>query len=102
MWLSELITEETFERFEHFFFFLAQKPSPAIVIQPMENHNASVGVFMMRLPGADDGFAPIGQTGLCCATALGTRGDPVPQSHSRVAETPVVKRSSMVVRSLCL
>lgn len=57
---------------------------------------------MMRLPGADDGFAPIDQTGLCCATALGTRGDPVPQSHSRVAETPVVKRSSMVVKSLCL
>lgn len=57
---------------------------------------------MMRLPGADDGFAPIGQTGLCCATALGMRGDPVPQSQYRVAVTPVVKRSSMVVRSLCL
>lgn len=85
-----------------FFFFLVQKPSSAIVIQPMENHNATVGVFMMRLPVADDGFAPIGQIGLCCATALGTRGDPFPQSHSsHVTGRTVVKRSSMV-KSCCL
>ncbi|XP_020606886.1 attractin-like [Orbicella faveolata] len=79
-----------------------KKPSSAIVLQPMENQNASVGVFMMRLPVADDGFAPIGQIGLCCATALGTRGDPAPQSHSsHVAVRTVVKRSSMV-KSCCL
>ena len=84
------------------FYFLKQKPSSAIVIQPMENHNATVGVFMMRLPVAHDGFAPIGQIGLCCATALGTRGDPLPQSHSsHVAGKTVVKRSSMV-KSCCL
>lgn len=84
------------------FLFLVQKPSSAIAIQPMENHDAAVGVFMMRLPGAEGGFTPIGQIGICCATALGTRGDPVPQSHPfHMAGRTIVKRSSMV-RSCCL
>ncbi|KAJ7336559.1 hypothetical protein OS493_011773 [Desmophyllum pertusum] len=79
-----------------------KKPSSAIAIQPMENHDAAVGVFMMRLPGAEGGFTPIGQIGICCATALGTRGDPVPQSHPfHMAGRTIVKRSSMV-RSCCL
>ncbi|XP_078358816.1 attractin-like protein 1 [Oculina patagonica] len=80
----------------------SKKSPSAIAIQPMENQNAAVGVFMMRLPVADDGFTPIGQIGICCATALGTRGEPVPHSHSlHVTGRTVVKRSSMV-RSCCL
>ncbi|XP_078356379.1 putative protein tag-53, partial [Oculina patagonica] len=80
----------------------SKKPPSAIAIQPMENQNAAVGVFMMRLPVTDDGFTPIDQIGICCATALGTRGEPVPHSHSlHVTRRTVVKRSSMV-RSCCL
>lgn len=74
-----------------------QSASSAIAVQPMDNHNAAVGVFVMRLPGASDGFAPIGQTGICCATALGTRGNHGPQCHAvRTTRGTIVKRHNMV------
>ncbi|XP_044169184.1 attractin-like protein 1 isoform X2 [Acropora millepora] len=67
----------------------------AIVVQPTENHTAAVGVFMMRLPGDRDGYTPIGQTGICCATALGTRG----KRGLRPPPPPYTNRGTMVKRS---
>ena len=84
-------------RSSHLLFCFQQTASSAIAVQPTENHHAAVGVFMMQLPGASDGFAPIGQTGICCATTLGTYGNRGPQSHSlHMPRGTIVKRSSMV------
>ena len=82
--------------------FLVQKPLSAIAIQPTENHEADVGVFVMRLPGSENGFTPVGQMGVCCATALISRGQVTTQSlHMSVMKGTVVKRSSMV-RTCCM
>ena len=82
--------------------FLVQKPLSAIAIQPTENYEADVGVFVMRLPGSENGFTPVGQMGVCCATALITRGQVTTQSlHMPVMKGTVVKRSSMV-RTCCM
>lgn len=79
-----------------------KKPLSAIAIQPTENHEADVGVFVMRLPGSENGFTPVGQMGVCCATALITRGQVTTQSlHMPVMKGTVVKRSSMV-RTCCM
>ncbi|KAK2572510.1 Attractin-like protein 1 [Acropora cervicornis] len=76
--------------------FAKQQTLPsAIVVQPTENHTAAVGVFMMRLPGDRDGYTPIGQTGICCATALGTRG----KRGLRTPPPPYTNRGTMVKRS---
>jgi len=74
-----------------------KKAWSTIALQPTENYHAAVGVFMMRLPSGSDGYAPTGQTGICCATTLGTYGNRAPQSHSlQGTRKTVVKRSSMV------
>ncbi|RMX57812.1 hypothetical protein pdam_00006739 [Pocillopora damicornis] len=79
-----------------------KKPLSAIAIQPTENHEADVGVFVMRLPGSENGFTPVGQMGVCCATALISRGQVTTQSlHMPVMKGTVVKRSSMV-RTCCM
>ncbi|CAH3033959.1 unnamed protein product [Porites lobata] len=80
---------------------LSKQPSHAIAVQPMESHRAAVGVFMMRLPGGRDGYTPIGQTGICCATTLSTYGDSTFHNHPlSITRRTAVKRSSMV-RVLC-
>lgn len=79
-----------------------KKPLSAIAIQPTENHEADVGVFMMRLPGSENGFTPIGQMGVCCATALITRGQVTTQGPNLpTIRGTIVKRSSMV-RTCCM
>lgn len=84
------------------FLFLVQKPLSAIAIQPTENHEADVGVFMMRLPGSENGFTPVGQMGVCCATALITRGQVTTQGPNfPTIRGTIVKRSSMV-RTCCM
>ena len=44
-------------------------------METCENSKAAVFTVLMRLPGTEDGFAPIGQSGVCFASVLGTHGD---------------------------
>ncbi|XP_078359033.1 attractin-like protein 1 isoform X2 [Oculina patagonica] len=49
-------------------------PGP-IAVETCENNKAAVLTVLMQLPGTEDGFAPIGQSGVCFASVLETHGD---------------------------
>jgi len=49
-------------------------PGP-VAVETCENGKAAVFTVLMRLPGTEDCFAPIGQSGVCFASVLGTHGD---------------------------
>ncbi|CAH3193658.1 unnamed protein product [Porites evermanni] len=46
-----------------------------IAVETLENGKASVLTVLMQLPADDDGFTPVGQSGICFASVLGTHGD---------------------------
>ncbi|KAJ7392446.1 Attractin-like protein 1 [Desmophyllum pertusum] len=49
-------------------------PGP-VAVETCENGKASVLTVLMRLHGTEDGLAPIGQSGVCFASVLGTNGE---------------------------
>ena len=56
------------------FSLLQAFPGP-VAIETCENGKAAVITVLLRLPGTEEGFAAIGQSGVCFASVLGTRGD---------------------------
>lgn len=52
-----------------------QSSAGNIAVETLENGKASVLTVLMQLPADDDGFTPVGQSGICFASVLGTHGD---------------------------
>ena len=55
--------------------FWFQTTPGAAAVEPCGNSKAAVMTVFMRLPGAEDDFALIGQTGVCFASVLAVHGD---------------------------
>lgn len=58
------------------------------------NGKASVLTVLMRLPGTENGFAPVGQSGVCFASVLTTHGE-------HAVSTPVGKATRIRTTKRC-
>ena len=58
------------------------------------NGKAAVLTVLMRLPGTEDGFAPVGQSGVCFASVLANHGD-------HTVNTPVGKATRIRTTKRC-
>lgn len=56
-------------------------PGP-VAVETCENGKASVLTVLMRLPGTEDGLTPIGQSGICFASVLGTHTEQTTSSSA--------------------
>lgn len=71
------------------------KPNPgSVAVETCANGKASVLTVLMRLPGTEDGFAPVGQSGVCFASVLATHGD-------HTVSTPVGKATRIRTTKRC-
>ena len=68
-------------------------PGP-VAVETCENGKASVLTVLMRLPGTEDGLTPIGQSGVCFASVLGTNGE-------HAGNTPVGKATRIRTTKRC-
>ncbi|XP_058961853.2 attractin-like protein 1 isoform X2 [Pocillopora verrucosa] len=73
-------------------------PGP-VAVETCENGKASVLTVLMRLPGTEDGLTPIGQSGLCFASVLGTHTE---QTTSAPAPKATRIRTTKRCASTCV